>query len=93
MLSCRQLQIRNHFRVLRSALPPPPPPPSPSSGPAWVLFSGSFQVLQCQTDGREAGSLFSILDRTQTACGRRVLAGWVRQPLLSPEVITARQVR
>ncbi|CAB1105332.1 unnamed protein product [Ectocarpus sp. CCAP 1310/34] len=48
-------------------------------------------VLQCQADGREAGSLFSILDRTQTAFGRRVLAGWVRQPLLSPEDITARQ--
>lgn len=52
-----------------------------------------WQVLQCQTDGREAGSLFSILDRTQTAFGRRVLAGWVRQPLLSPEDITARQVQ
>lgn len=52
----------------------------------------SCQVLQCQADGREAGSLFSILDHTQTAFGRRVLAGWVRQPLLSPEDITARQV-
>ncbi|CAM9414281.1 unnamed protein product, partial [Ectocarpus sp. 8 AP-2014] len=50
-----------------------------------------LEVLQCQADGREAGSLFSILDRTQTAFGRRVLAGWVRQPLLSPEDITARQ--
>ncbi|CAM9167363.1 unnamed protein product, partial [Scytosiphon promiscuus] len=50
-----------------------------------------LEVLQCQADGREAGSLFSILDHTQTAFGRRVLAGWVRQPLLSPEDINARQ--
>ena len=50
------------------------------------------QVLQCQADGREAGSLFSTLDHTQTVFGRRVLAGWVRQPLLSPEDIGARQV-
>ena len=50
------------------------------------------QVLQCQADGRESGSLFSTLNHTQTAFGRRVLAGWVRQPLLSPEDIGARQV-
>eukprot|EP00752_Nemacystus_decipiens_P013477 g11936.t1 len=50
-----------------------------------------LEVLQCQADGREAGSLFSVLDCTQTAVGRRVLAGWVRQPLLSPEDIRARQ--
>ncbi|CAM9141631.1 unnamed protein product, partial [Laminaria digitata] len=50
-----------------------------------------LEVLQCQADGREAGSLFSTLNHTQTAFGRRVLAGWVRQPLLSPEDIGARQ--
>ena len=36
--------------------------------------------------------MFSTLDHTQTGFGRRVLAGWVRQPLLSPEDIGARQV-
>lgn len=36
--------------------------------------------------------MFSTLDHTQTSFGRRMLAGWVRQPLLSPEDIGARQV-
>ncbi|CAM9514714.1 unnamed protein product [Discosporangium mesarthrocarpum] len=50
-----------------------------------------LEVLTNQTDGREVGSLFSILNRTQTAFGRRVLIGWLRQPLLSMEDIVARQ--
>ena len=64
--------------------------------------TGSFMILDEQTrknlelfvggrwDSKEA-SLFSILDRTSTPMGRRMLKRWLGQPLLDLDELIARQ--
>lgn len=42
-------------------------------------------------DGRRQGTLVSVLDRTQTAAGGRLLARWIGAPLLDLQAIAARQ--
>jgi len=42
----------------------------------------SLEVYRNQTDNSEKGSLFSILDQTQTRFGQRLLRKWVGRPLL-----------
>lgn len=41
--------------------------------------------------GEEKGSLLSVLDRTVTPMGKRLMRTWVSQPLLDADKITARQ--
>jgi DNA mismatch repair protein MutS len=41
--------------------------------------------------GGGAGTLFSVLDRTVTPMGRRLLRFWLLHPLLEPEAVAARQ--
>src|SRR5207302_4766067 len=42
-------------------------------------------------DGRRTGTLLSVVDRTLTAAGGRLLARWLAAPLLDLEQIRARQ--
>ena len=43
----------------------------------------SLEILQNQTDYKLRGSLLSVLDRTQSSFGRRLLRRWVTKPLVS----------
>ena len=73
----------------------------PRLSPLSVYSTGGFMVLDAQTRqnlelfqagrGRtEEHSLLSVLDRTRTAMGGRLLRRWVGQPLLDPEEIGRR---
>jgi DNA mismatch repair protein MutS len=50
----------------------------------------TLELVQNAADGGRAGTLVSILDRTQTAMGGRRLRDWILQPLLSVEAIEER---
>lgn len=42
----------------------------------------NLEIFRNQTDFKTSGTLFSVLDHTQTAFGRRLLRKWVAKPLL-----------
>ena len=42
----------------------------------------NLEIFQNLTDGKETGSLFSVLDRTRTKFGCRLLKQWLGKPLL-----------
>jgi DNA mismatch repair protein MSH3 len=50
----------------------------------------SLEIYQNQTDHTEKGSLFHILNRTQTRFGQRLLRKWVGRPLLDHEKLQER---
>lgn len=50
----------------------------------------NLEVLKNSRDGSNRGSLLSILDRTVTAMGSRLLKQWIKEPLLQPEIIQQR---
>ncbi len=50
----------------------------------------SLEISQTQSGNRE-GSLFSCIDRTQTAAGSRLFLQYIKQPLLDIEKICQRQ--
>jgi len=51
-----------------------------------------LELLATQRDGRREGSLLSVLDRTATAMGARLLREWLIAPLAAPAPIRARQL-
>ncbi|RLI65148.1 MAG: DNA mismatch repair protein MutS [Promethearchaeia archaeon] len=50
----------------------------------------NLELTRNQTDGGNFGTLFSILNRTQTPMGTRLLRQWIVQPLLSKTEIDRR---
>lgn len=50
----------------------------------------SLEITKTLRDGRRDGSLLSVIDRTVTAMGSRLLADWVSNPLTSKEAIEER---
>lgn len=50
----------------------------------------NLELTRTLREGRVEGSLLSVLDRTQTAMGARLLRRWVQQPLLDLEMVRAR---
>ena len=73
----------------------------PRLSPLNIYSTGNFMVLDAQTRqnlelfqagrGRtEEHSLLSVLDRTRTAMGGRLLRRWLGQPLLDPDEINRR---
>lgn len=51
----------------------------------------NLEIFEAGLERSRAGSLLSVIDRTQTAAGRRRLADWLRSPLQSTDAIRARQ--
>ena len=56
-----------------------------------ALSCQNLDLLRNARTGRRQGSLVSVIDRTVTAMGGRLLQHWVRYPLLATEAIAARQ--
>ncbi len=50
----------------------------------------NLELLTSLRDGSPRGTLFSVLDQTQTAMGARLLRRWITQPLLDVERIRER---
>jgi len=50
----------------------------------------SLELVAAMRTGDKKGSLLSVLDRTKTPMGRRLLRSWVLRPLLSPAEIKRR---
>ena len=50
----------------------------------------NLEILRTLRDGKRQGSLVGLLDRTATAVGGRMLAGWLVQPLYELQEIDAR---
>lgn len=50
----------------------------------------SLELTQNMADGGRANTLFSVLDRTCTKMGTRLLRKWIEQPLLDAEAIRRR---
>jgi DNA mismatch repair protein MutS len=50
-----------------------------------------LELVAIQRDGRREGSLLSVMDRTCTAMGARLLRQWLVVPLVDPEPISLRQ--
>ncbi len=69
-------------------------PPRPS-GPGQVLeidpATRRNLELTATLAGERRGSLLSVMDRTRSAAGGRLLAAWLAAPLTGPAAITARQ--
>ncbi|KAJ6669855.1 hypothetical protein lerEdw1_000404 [Lerista edwardsae] len=65
-----------------------------SCGTEYMTLYGTalknLEILQNQTDMKTKGSLFWILDHTNTSFGRRRLKKWVTQPLLKSSEINSR---
>lgn len=51
----------------------------------------NLDLLSHSRSGRSAGSLLSILDRTRTPMGGRLLRKWINQPLLDRDALISRQ--
>ncbi len=50
----------------------------------------NLEILRNLQDGKRAGSLFDVLDRTQTAMGSRRIRMWLDYPLIDRESVEAR---
>ncbi|MHA1674261.1 MAG: DNA mismatch repair protein MutS [Promethearchaeota archaeon] len=55
-----------------------------------VVTQKNLDLLRNQVDGGTYGTLFSVLNETNTPMGTRLLRQWVVQPLLSPKEIEDR---
>jgi len=51
----------------------------------------NLEIIYSMQDGGREGSLISILDKTQTPMGARLLKRWISAPLIKPEPILRRQ--
>ena len=51
----------------------------------------SLEISQTLRDGRRAGSLLGVIDRTVTSTGARLLGDWLANPLTDARAIGARQ--
>ena len=51
----------------------------------------NLELLETMRTKEKKGSLLWILDKTKTAMGKRLIRGWLTQPLLNPGQITRRQ--
>ena len=47
----------------------------------------NLEIFQNLTDGKENGSLISIIDRTKTKFGSRLLRQWLGRPLLDVKYV------
>lgn len=56
-----------------------------------MLDARTFRSLEIFETSSETGTLLSVLDRTRTAMGARLLRRWLRQPLLDVAEIVGRQ--
>jgi len=64
------------------------------SGDAMVLDEmtrRNLELVEALRGGESSGTLLSVIDRTETAMGARLLRRWVMRPLLRPEAIWERQ--
>jgi DNA mismatch repair protein MutS len=52
----------------------------------------NLEVFKTQREGRKRGTLLSVLDRTVTAPGGRMLRDWLHRPLRDPAAIAERHV-
>lgn len=50
----------------------------------------SLEITRTLRDGRRDGALLGVIDRTVTGAGARLLADWLRRPLVSAEAIDHR---
>ena len=50
----------------------------------------SLEITRTLRDGRREGSLLSVIDRTVTSMGSRLLADWLANPLVAADSINAR---
>jgi DNA mismatch repair protein MutS len=55
-----------------------------------VTTRRNLELTRTLREGRSEGSLLSVLDRSETAMGARLLRRWIHQPLLDVERIRAR---
>ena len=55
-----------------------------------VVTQKNLDLLRNQIDGGTYGTLFSVLNKTNTPMGTRLLRQWIVQPLLSPKEIEDR---
>ena len=66
----------------------------PFSARSHMLLNGntlnSLEIYRNQTDNTEKGSLFWVLDQTQTRFGQRMLRKWIGRPLLDRERLEER---
>lgn len=66
----------------------------PFSARSHMLLNGntltSLEIYRNQTDNTERGSLFWVLDQTQTRFGQRLLRKWVGRPLLDKSKLEKR---
>jgi DNA mismatch repair protein MSH2 len=53
----------------------------------------ALNVFPLSTDGNKSMNLFGLLNKGRTAAGHRLLAQWLRQPLLDLDKIGARGPR
>ena len=51
----------------------------------------NLEITYSMQDGGREGSLISILDKTQTAMGGRLLKKWITAPLINLDAIIKRQ--
>ncbi|WP_201780425.1 DNA mismatch repair protein MutS [Lactobacillus psittaci] len=55
------------------------------------VVQNNLELVASAKTGKKMGSLFWVLDKTNTAMGSRLLKQWLARPLLSKEAIVARQ--
>lgn len=55
------------------------------------LVQSNLELVRSQKTGKKIGSLFWVLDKTQTAMGGRLLKQWLSRPLLETSKINDRQ--
>jgi len=51
----------------------------------------SLEIKEAMREGGTTGTLLSVINRTQTTSGSRLLSRWIHSPSTSPSEITARQ--
>ena len=51
----------------------------------------NLELLETMRNKEKRGSLLGVLDRTKTAMGKRLIRGWIEQPLINPAQIMKRQ--
>ncbi len=64
-----------------------------SNNVAMLLDSGTFrnlEIVKNMRDGTTSGTLLSVIDKTVTAMGSRLLKKWIKAPLLQKELIEQR---
>ncbi len=68
-----------------------PLPPAAGNEKRDSFFPGRTDAKRHPNRSATQGTLFSVLDRTRTSAGGRLLYRWILAPLLDPKTIAARQ--